>query len=94
MPSLMKAANMVCGVLRNNEKLAAAARLAASGNGAAAVPGQYNQGRPGGAPPPQVQAPGLAPAPYQFQQQAPLVRVDDCGIYVGQNTSMLAKYLL
>lgn len=83
MPSLMKAANMICAVLRNNEKLATAARLAASGaNGAAAVPGQYNQGRPGGAPPPQAQAPGLAPAPYQFQQQAPLVRIDNSRIYV------------
>ncbi|CAM9510341.1 unnamed protein product [Ascophyllum nodosum] len=72
MPALLKASNMVCGVLRNNEKLRQAAAAAANGGGGGHGPGpQFNQPRGGGAPPPQQQPPALAPGNYQFQQQQP-----------------------
>lgn len=88
MPVLMKAANMICAVLRNGERLAAAAREGGAGgrgergppgsNGAGSGdrhrgPTQYN---PSGPPSSQGQ-PSQAPTNFQFQQpqqQQPPVR--------------------
>ncbi|CBN74642.1 conserved unknown protein [Ectocarpus siliculosus] len=87
MPILMKAANMICAVLRNGERLAAAAREAAGGGrGDRGPPGSNGSGGGGGgdrnrggpapynpAGPPQSAQPQptAAPVNYQYQQAPP-----------------------
>lgn len=96
MPVLMKAANMICAVLRNGERLAAAAREGGGGGGRGdrGTPGSNGAGggdrRGGGAPynpsgpPPSSQTqPSPAPVNYQYQQQPPPVRLK----YVGFRSS-------
>ena len=86
MPILMKAANMICAVLRNGERLAAAAREGGGGRGDRGPSGSNGAGGGGGGdrrgpapynpsgPPPTSQAqPSPAPVNYQYQQQPPPV---------------------
>eukprot|EP00752_Nemacystus_decipiens_P004730 g4311.t3 len=84
MPVLMKAANMICAVLRNGERLAAAAREASGGGGGGGrgdrgPPGSNGAGGGGGdrrgpapynpsGPPPSSQA-QPSPAPVNYQYQ-------------------------
>lgn len=89
MPVLLKAANMICAVLRNGERLAAAARGEGGGGGGRGdrgPPGSDGGGgggdrhrgpaqyNPSGPPPSSQGQPSPGPVNYQFQQQQPPVR--------------------
>lgn len=95
MPTLMKAANMICAVLRNGERLAAAAREAGGGGrGDRGPPGSNGSGggsggdrnrggptpyNPAGPPQSAQPQPTAAAVNYQYQQAPPVSGVYGVG---------------